>query len=168
MEEVAIPPYDDNRDCTIHITSLLLLLFRSNILKWCSLYQIILFVRLRVKHRSAFVIFTCIQVAARRRHVNARDSQDYFILQGLKDFGMRQTCPKTFWKNLRLSVERDPFRMPLALTLQRKNQKALHLVSASRRTNKMIWYREHHFRILLRNNKRRRPVDWIVQSLLSS
>ena len=30
------------------------------------------------------------------RHVNARDSQDYFILQGLIDFGMRQTCPKTF------------------------------------------------------------------------
>jgi hypothetical protein len=45
MEEVAIPSYDDNRDCTIQITSLLLLLFRSNILKWCSLYQIILFVR---------------------------------------------------------------------------------------------------------------------------
>ena len=39
-----------------------------------------------MKHRSAFVIFTCIQGAARRRHVNARDSQDYFILQGLKDF----------------------------------------------------------------------------------
>ena len=78
---------------------------------------------LKVKHRSAFVIFTCIQVAARRRHVNARDSQDYFILQGLKDFGMRQTCPKNFWKNLRISVERDPFRMPLALTLQRKNHK---------------------------------------------
>lgn len=111
-----------------------------------------------MKHRSAFVIFTCIQGAARRRHVNARDRQDYFILQGLKDFGMRQTCPKNFWKNLRLSVERDPFRMPLALTLQRKNQKALHLVSASRRTNKMIWYKEHHFRILLRNNKRRRLV----------
>jgi hypothetical protein len=42
---VAVLTYDDNRDCTIHITSLLLLLFRSNILKWCSLYQIILFVR---------------------------------------------------------------------------------------------------------------------------
>ena len=37
MEDVAIPSYDDNRDCTIHITSFLLLLFRSNILKWCSL-----------------------------------------------------------------------------------------------------------------------------------
>ena len=123
---------------------------------------------LKVKHRSAFVIFTCTQGAARRRHVNARDRQDYFLLQGLKAFGIRQTCPKNFWKNLRISVERDPCRMPLALTLQRKNQKALHLVSASRRTNKMIWYKEHHFRILLRNNKRRRLVIWIVQSLLSS
>ena len=45
MKEVAIPSYDNNRDCTIQITSLLLLLFRSNILKWRSLYQIILFVR---------------------------------------------------------------------------------------------------------------------------
>ena len=35
----AILTSDDNRDCTIHITSLLLLLFRSNILKWCSLYH---------------------------------------------------------------------------------------------------------------------------------
>ena len=45
MKEVAIPSYDDNRDCTLHITSLLLLLFQSNILKWCFLYQIILFIR---------------------------------------------------------------------------------------------------------------------------
>lgn len=34
----------------------------------------------------------------------------------------------------------------------------VYLVSASRRTNKMIWYKEQHFRILLRNNKRRRLV----------
>ena len=34
----------------------------------------------------------------------------------------------------------------------------MYLVSASRRTNKMIWYKEQHFRILLRNNKRRRLV----------
>ena len=110
-----------------------------------------------MKHRSAFVIFTCIQVAARRRHVNARDRQDYFILQGLKEFGMRQTCPKTFWKNLRLSVERDPCRMPLALTLQRKNQKAF-CVERSYKWND-YGTKEHRVRILLRNNKRSRQVD---------
>ena len=110
-----------------------------------------------MKHWSAFVIFTCIQVVARRRHVNARDRQDYFILQGLKDFGMRQTCPKNFWKNLRLSVERDPFRMPLALTLQRKNQKAF----CVERSYKLNDYgtKVHRIRILLRNNKRSRQVD---------
>lgn len=60
MEDVAIPSYDDNRDCTIHITSLLLLLFRSNILKWCSLYQIILFVRREALTKcNAFWFFLC-------------------------------------------------------------------------------------------------------------
>ena len=59
---------------------------------------------------------------------------------GLEKFWNEANLPQKLLKKLRLNVERDPFRMPLALTLQRKNQKALHLVSASRRTNKMIWY----------------------------
>ena len=46
------------------------------------------------------------------------------------------TAPHFSEKLFEISAGRDPFRMPLALTLQRKNQKALGERNA--RTNKMI------------------------------
>ena len=42
---------------------------------------------------------------------------------GLEKFWNEANLPQKLLKKLRLNVERDPFRMPLALTLQRKNHK---------------------------------------------
>ena len=63
---------------------------------------------------------------------------DYFILQDLKDFGLRQTCPKTFWKNLWISAGRDPFRQAACANFAKEKSESTW--SGTLGEIKWLWY----------------------------